>query len=147
MLHIEFPAHSFQIKVIHQQTCIWDLVRKKWVKLTPEEWVRQNFICYLIQIKNIPPSLLAVEKVIVGSKLRHRCDIVVYKNHQPWMIVECKEMQTGLTDEVVYQILRYNMFLPVEYLVITNGTHSLAWQRTENGLTVLTDLPAWNGAK
>ncbi|MGI8950390.1 MAG: type I restriction enzyme HsdR N-terminal domain-containing protein [Chitinophagaceae bacterium] len=143
MLKIEFPSHQFKIKKENGKECIFDELRKKWVRLTPEEWVRQNFLQYIIQTKKYPASLIAIEKEIFLGDIKKRCDIIVYKNNFPWMIVECKELAVIPTDIVFQQILRYNMALPVEYLIITNGNFSLAWQRKNNSLQSLEQLPEW----
>ena len=93
MIKIEYPAYEPKIKKEADKESIFDEVRKQWVVLTPEEWVRQNFLQYLIQVKKYPASLIAVEKEILLGDIKKRFDIVVYdKNHQPLMIIECKEM-------------------------------------------------------
>jgi hypothetical protein len=109
--------------------------------LTPEEWIRQNFLQYLMQVKKYPKSLLSVEKIIMLGELKKRCDIVVYKNNLPWMIVECKEMNIDLRLPVVEQILRYNMALPVKYLVVTNGKKTFAFELLTTGLFEINELP------
>jgi hypothetical protein len=122
MIRIDYPQNNFRFKEEAGKEFIFDEVRKQWIKLTPEEWVRQNFLQYLIQIKKYPASLIAVEKEIALGELRKRCDIIIYKNEKPWMIIECKEMNVELNDKVVDQILNYNQSLNVHYLIITNGT-------------------------
>jgi hypothetical protein len=109
--------------------------------LTPEEWIRQNFLQYLIQVKKYPKSLLSVEKIILLGELKKRCDIIVYKNNLPWMIVECKEMNIGLKLPVLEQILRYNISVPVQYLVLTNGKTTIAFERSVHGIVEIQDLP------
>lgn len=143
MLKIQFPDYSFRIKKEDNKEFIFDEGRKKWVRLTPEEWVRQNFLQYLLQVKKVPLSIIAIEKEIQLAQLRKRCDLVVHKEHKPWMIVECKEMNVPLTEAVLSQIINYNMAIPAEYLVITNGVYSYAWQRLNNDLNEIEDLPAW----
>ncbi|MDB5191168.1 MAG: restriction endonuclease subunit [Segetibacter sp.] len=121
MISIAFPQPSFKIKKEKETELIFDECRKIWVVLTPEEWVRQNFLEYLIKVMKYPAKLLAVEKEITLGDLRKRCDIVVYKESKPWMIVECKEMEVPLNESVIRQILNYNITLQVPYLIITNG--------------------------
>ncbi|HNP23805.1 MAG TPA: type I restriction enzyme HsdR N-terminal domain-containing protein [Panacibacter sp.] len=144
MLSIEYPGFPFKIKEEQGRRIIFDEVRKKWVRFTPEEWVRQNFIQYLLQIKKYPASLIAVEKEIKLGDLKKRCDIVVYKKQLPWMIVECKEQDADLTDAVVQQVLRYNIKLDVSYLVITNGSKSFAVQLLNGEANSLDILPDWH---
>ncbi len=143
MLRIQFPQHNFRIKEEDNREFIFDEGRKKWVRLTPEEWVRQNFLQYLIQVKKIPLSIIAIEKEVQLADVKKRCDVIVYKEHKPWMIVECKEMNVPLSQAVLEQVIRYNMALPVEYLVISNGSFSYAWQRKNNNLIEIEELPMW----
>lgn len=122
---------------------IFDEFRKLWVKLTPEEWVRQNFLQYLVQVKNYPASLIAVETEIKLNDLRKRCDIIVYKESKPWMIVECKEMNEPLNESVLQQVLRYNISIPSVYLVITNGSFTNAWLLNDGKVQQISELPQW----
>jgi len=144
MLRIDYPHHAFKIKQEDNRHLIFDEVRKKWITLTPEEWVRQNFIQYLVQVKKYPSSVIAVEKEIQLGELRKRCDIVVYKSHEPWMIIECKEQAVSLNDAVIHQILRYNISLKVKILVVTNGESTYAVQLSEGRILALKTLPVWN---
>jgi hypothetical protein len=144
MLRIDYPPHPFKIKEENKKHLIFDEVRKLWVILTPEEWVRQNFIQYLVQVKKYPSSVIAIEKEIRLGELKKRCDIVVYKSHQPWMIIECKEQTVSLNDAVIQQVLRYNISLKVKILVVTNGENTYATQLNNNGLIPLDTLPDWN---
>ena len=142
MIKIDYPPYQPKIKTQGGQEFIFDSFRKKWVVLTPEEWVRQNFLQYLITVKKYPASLIAIEKEIKLGELKKRFDIVVYdKNSQPWMIVECKEMNVELNQQVLDQVLRYNITMQVPYLVITNGSYCMAFQCDNNQLLVLTNLP------
>lgn len=100
---------------------IYDIIRKKDVVLTPEEWVRQQIIHYLIDKKNYPPSLFSVEKQLKIGTLKKRYDLVIYKKESPWLIVECKAESEKLTTDVIQQILAYNSQLKASFLVLTNG--------------------------
>ncbi len=141
MLQINYPVYNFRIKKEKNKELIFDEVRLQWITLTPEEWIRQNFLQYLIQVKNYPKSLLSIEKILQLGELRKRCDIIVYKNNFPWMIVECKEMNVDLKVPVLEQILRYNIAVPVKYLVLTNGRKTIAFERSSNGITEINELP------
>lgn len=120
---------------------IWDKIRKKFVTLSLEEWVRQNFIAYLTKTKSYPAPLMAIEKEIRLGELKKRCDIVVYKDSRPWMIIECKEPQVRLDEKVLRQILGYNMSLQVPYLVLTNGETTHGLRRTGGAPEFLTQIP------
>lgn len=101
---------------------IFDRIRRKFVRLTPEEWVRQNFIQYLIHEGKYPPGLLGVEVMFRQNKLNKRVDILVHdRTGKPVMIVECKEPDIPLNDKVFDQIVTYNMELKVQYIIVTNG--------------------------
>jgi len=142
MVLINYPEPTFKIRQEGGKEFIFDSQRKKWVVLTPEEWVRQNFVQYLIQVKNFPPSLIAVEKELQLGELRKRFDILVYdRDHRPWMMIECKGMDVLLNESVLYQVLRYNIAIPVPYLVITNGSYCFAGLRKEGSLQTLEDIP------
>lgn len=97
MIKIEYPPYQPKIKTENGKEFIFDEFRKRWILLTPEEWVRQNFLQYLTQTKKYPASLIAIEKEIKLGELKKRFDLVVYdRNSKPWMIVECKEMNVAL---------------------------------------------------
>ncbi|MBK8610569.1 MAG: type I restriction enzyme HsdR N-terminal domain-containing protein [Chitinophagaceae bacterium] len=142
MIKIEFPPYQPKIKTEAGREFIFDEFRKRWILLTPEEWVRQNFLQYLVQIKKYPVSLIAVEKEIKLGDLKKRFDIMVYDaNTKPWMIVECKEMNVSLNKAVLDQVLRYNISLNVPYLVITNGSYCMAVCLTGGTMIEIDSLP------
>ena len=103
---------------------ILDPVRRKYVKLTPEEWVRQNFIQYLITEGKYPAGLLGIEILFRLNKLKRRVDILVHtRTGEPVLIVECKSPDVRIDEKVFEQIATYNMKYKVPYLVVTNGLH------------------------
>jgi hypothetical protein len=142
MVIVQFPEPQFNIKMEGEKRFIFDTMRKTWLILTEEEWVRQNFIAYLVREKLYPPTLIALEKEIVLNDLKKRFDILVYDTvHQPWMLVECKAPDVKLTEEVLQQVLRYNITIPVAYIVITNGTSTIAWEKAGRALKLIHQLP------
>ncbi|MCW3081468.1 type I restriction enzyme HsdR N-terminal domain-containing protein [Segetibacter sp.] len=141
MITINYPTPTFKIKDEQGKEAIFDECRKLWVLLTPEEWVRQNFLQYLMQVKKYPCSLIAVEREITLGDTKKRFDIVVFKNAAPWMIVECKEMNVELSEAVIKQILNYNIALQVEYLVITNGKSTFGLYIQQGKFEWLDELP------
>lgn len=144
MVNVNFPEPDFRIKNENGKEFIFDPLRKKWLVLTPEEWVRQNFIQYLIKIKKYPATLIAIEKEILLGELKKRFDILVYDNsHQPWMMIECKAADVKLNEDTLQQVLRYNMSIPVQFIVITNGNTNFAWQKINNGLEPILEIPIW----
>jgi hypothetical protein len=142
MIIISYPEPAFRIKKENGKDFIFDALRKKWILLTPEEWVRQNFVQYLLLEKKYPSSLIAIEKEIRLGELKKRFDILVYDiKHQPWMMIECKSMEVPISESVLHQLLRYNISVPVNYLVLTNGVHCFAGSRKEGTLQELTEIP------
>lgn len=145
MIKVDFPAPSFRIKEENGKEVIFDDLRKQWVRLTPEEWVRQNLIQYMLQVKQYPAAFIGIEKEIALGELKKRFDLLVFdRHHQPWMMIECKAMDVELTDKVLEQIIRYNMSVPVSYLVISNGTYTYAWVKEKNRLISITELPVFD---
>jgi type I site-specific restriction endonuclease len=142
VIKIDYPPYQPKIKSTGGKETIFDELRKKWITLTPEEWVRQNFLQYLIQIKKYPATLIAIEKEIQLNDIKKRFDILVYdKNHQPFMIIECKEMNVPLTEATLQQAMRYNIAINVPYLTVTNGRYCLAWKKINNQLQLIEQLP------
>lgn len=142
MIKIEYPDHDFKMKKEQDAEFIFDEIRKTWLRLTPEEWVRQNFVRYLISIKEYPSALVALEKRIMVGELHKRFDILIYNSdHRPWMMVECKAMGIPLSEEVLNQVLRYNIAVPVQHVVITNGTSCMAFTKQNKQLVPLEEFP------
>ena len=126
---LNFPLYEFRFKNSENKLYIFDIVRKKFVSLTPEEWVRQHTIQFLLKEKKYPQSLMNVEKQIQVNQLTNRYDIVVYRSDGSiFLAVECKAPQVKITQQIFDQIARYNMTLKAENLMITNGLHHIFYQ-------------------
>jgi len=124
---LNLPEYSFKIRGKEGEEMILDLLRRRFVKLTPEEWVRQNFIQYLINVGKYPLGLMGIEMQFGHNRLKKRTDILVHnRSGQPVMIVECKAPEVDLNDDAFEQIVTYNMKFSVPYLVVTNGIHHWA---------------------
>jgi hypothetical protein len=144
MINIHYPPTSFRYKASGAKQSIFDEIRKQFVMLTPEEWVRQNFVQYLLQVKKYPAALINVEKEILLGELKKRCDIIIYNQHlQPWMIVECKAPEIPINEKVLEQLLRYNIALPAAYLILTNGNITEGYHRNNSDAKLITNLPDW----
>jgi hypothetical protein len=143
MIAVQYPEPQFRMKKENGKQYIFDAIRKTWLLLTEEEWVRQNFVNYLVAELHYPTAVIALEKEISLNDLKKRFDILVYdKEHKPWMLIECKEPNVSLSEEVLQQVLRYNISVPVEYIVITNGSTTIGWKK-ETDLRLLESLPVW----
>lgn len=119
---LAFPQYSFRFKSSENKPYIFDAIRKKFVRLQPEEWVRQHVICYLKETHKYPVSLINVEKQIKVKKTSKRYDIVVFKpDGSIFLIVECKAHTIPITQQTFDQIARYNLELQAQYLMVTNG--------------------------
>jgi len=146
MIKIYYPTHSFKIREPERgKEEIWDELRRSWVRLNPEEWVRQNFIQYLLQVKSYPASYIAAERNIKLGELNKRFDLMVFdRSARPWMLVECKAMDEKLNSRVMWQVLRYNMAIPVKYIVITNGEECHAFIRGQADFEEIAALPGYD---
>ena len=121
-MQIEFSKYDLRIRSENNIQYIFDIIRKKHVVLTPEEWVRQHIIHYLLYDHQFPKSLISVEKKLTLNELTKRTDIVLYnKKAEPVLIVECKAESVPLSQKTFEQIARYNLTLNVPFLWVTNG--------------------------
>jgi hypothetical protein len=143
MIVLQYPSYPFKIKALNGKDQIFDPFRKTWVLLTPEEWVRQNLLQYLVQNLDYPSSLIAVEKEIKLGELSKRFDIVVYKNEMPWMIIECKEAKVRLKEKTMEQILQYQQVLTAQYLFISNGHETMGAKIESGKLQALQNFPEY----
>jgi hypothetical protein len=122
MVELVFPEPDFKIREQNGRPELFDVIRSKWVALGPEEWVRQNFIQWMVKTHQFPLAAIAVEKKLTLGEESRRFDVLVYNNKtEPWMMVECKSMDVKLDESVLMQLLSYHLAIPVAYLVITNG--------------------------
>lgn len=144
---LNLPTFQFRVKKQDHRMLIFDEVRRKFVTLTPEEWVRQNFIKYLCEHLGYPQQLMAIEKMVIVNGLQQRADIVIYnRKGLPVMIVECKASHIPITNEVFAQAARYNMKLKVDFLILTNGIKHFGAKLdyTNETFQLLSELPTFN---
>ena len=122
MLQLNLPEYNFRIKKQDDKFLIFDSQRKRYVSLTPEEWVRQHFVRFLIEVKGYPAALLAVEKQLTLNGLKKRCDAILFdKEGQPFMIIEFKAPNVAVTQATFDQVAVYNAKLKVSFFIISNG--------------------------
>jgi len=140
------PNVALKTKSVEGTIQVFDVIRKKYFVLTPEEWVRQHFIHYLNNEKNYPMGLMGVEKMIKYNALKTRADIVLYtREGKAKMIVECKAPNIKITQDTFNQIAKYNFKLKVEYLVVTNGIQHFCCRMDyeNNKITFLKEVPIY----
>jgi len=141
---LNLPQYSFRIQEKAGKKLIFDGFRRRWVALTPEEWVRQNFARYLTEEKHYPASLVAIERSLRMNQRDFRTDIVLFsKSGNPLIVVECKAPEIKISQQVFDQIARYNLDLRVSYLIVTNGlTHYCCrFDQSELSYTFLPEIP------
>ena len=144
MLKLSFPNYEFRLKKIDEKRFIFDEIRKKYIELTSEEWVRQNCIKFLINEKKYKSQLIAVEKKISLNNLTKRFDIIAYDNNgDPNLLVECKAPNIAIRQETFDQILSYNRVINSKYLMITNGIihYYCKIDNIDNKINFLKDIP------
>ena len=139
----EFPAKLKQAD--GGKVLIFDIIRKKYVQLTPEEWVRQNFIYYLVNFLDYPKSLIKVESGLRYNRLLKRSDILVFnRDVVPLLLVECKSSELKITQDVLDQAAVYNRSLNARYLLVTNGIQHLCWKISDDGNQLLEEIPRYD---
>lgn len=143
---LNFPAYEFRIREENGALKIFDPVRKKYVALTPEEWVRQHLIHYLNKDKNYPLGLMKVEKEFKYNKLSKRADIVVCeRNGAPLLMAECKSPDVEITQAVFDQAMRYNLTMDVKVVLLSNGINHFCFRLDKEKQTyvALKEIPGW----
>jgi len=146
MQELNLPFYNITLKEENGKRLIYDDIRKKYLSLTPEEWVRQNFIKYLISEKNVPASLIVIEKGLKLNELSKRTDVLIYKDASPVLLVECKAPKVKITQDTFDQISRYNLIFKVSYLIVTNGMSHYCCKVDfdKNSYTFLEEIPDFN---
>ena len=143
-MDLNLPQYSFRIRENLGRKLIFDGFRRKWVALTPEEWVRQNFVRYLIEEKHFPASLIAIERTLRMNQRDFRTDILLFsKLGSPLIVVECKAPGIKISQQAFDQIARYNLDLRVSYLIVTNGMahYCCRFDQSQLSYTFLPEIP------
>ena len=146
MLSLNLPPYATKIAVRDGKNTIWDIIRRKYVALTPEEWVRQHFVHFLVEHKGYPASLLANEVALTLNGTSRRCDTVLYdRTLSPRMIIEYKAPHIPITQKVFDQICRYNLVFRVDYLIVSNGLshYCCRMDYARQSYQFLTDVPEY----
>ncbi len=141
--YLNLPAFSHKIKESDGKKYIFDPVRKKYVFLSPEEWVRQHLMHYLMMHIQIPKSLIRVENALTFNKLQKRSDLQVYNREgKIFILAECKSPDIALNDKTVKQICTYNETIKAPYLLITNGIDLFCWSAQKDKIEFLDKVPS-----
>lgn len=146
MERLNLPTYSFSIKEVDQKKYIFDKLRKKYVLITPEEWVRQHFINYLVEDKYYPVGLISVERGFDLYKTKKRSDILIFNSlGKPWVLVECKAPSIKVNDLWFDQAFAYNLSIKATYIMLTNGFNHFCMMVNPEGTGVkfLKEIPAF----
>lgn len=141
---LNFPEFEPKLKNENNQTFVLDHIRKKWLLLTPEEWVRQHLVNYLITIKNYPASLISLEAGLKYNSLQKRSDILVYsKSRKPFLLVECKSTDVIINQKVIDQVSVYNKSINATFLCVSNGLKHYCWtfNKMNSEFEILNQIP------
>ncbi len=146
LVNLNLPKYDFKLKQIEGSEYIFDEVRKKYIRLTPEEWVRQHLVHYLNIYKKYPISLMSIEHALVYNGMKKRADIVCFDTTgKPIVLVECKAPNVKVSQKVFEQIARYNFDLRVPYLMVSNGLEHFCCQMNYEKISYnfLKDIPEY----
>lgn len=142
---LNFPEYTFQFIQDEKGTKIFDSIRKQYVVLTPEEWVRQHLIRYMIQEAQIPKGLIAVEKGLKINGMMQRTDVLVYdRNGTPWMVAECKAPSVKKVSEAAYQASRYCLSLNTPFILVTNGLKHGCYRKQGDSYHPIKEFPSFS---
>ena len=147
MQKLNLPEYKLKLRKENDKPFVFDIFRKKYVSLTPEEWVRQQFAQYLINELNYPPNLIATEYSLKVNLLAKRCDIVAFnRKGEAIVIVECKSTAVDITQDVFDQIATYNMKLNVKLLIVTNGLkhYCCITNKNNSSYTFMKSIPEYD---
>lgn len=144
MFKLNLPEYNPTVRKEEGKVWIFDIIRKKYIVLTPEEWVRQHFIHYLIHHLRYPKSLFRVESSLTYNKLQKRSDIVIHNRlGKPWMLIECKSPSVKLTQKAFNQVAVYNMTIGARYVAVTNGMAQFCFEAIHEPGTSVTFLESF----
>ncbi len=147
MQALNLPTYDLKIKELNNKYLIFDSFRKNWVALTPEEWVRQNFLMWLVNALKYPAGLIAVETSLIYNNMKKRADAVVYDtNGQSLVLIECKASHINITQKTFEQAASYNFRFQTRYLILTNGLEHYCCRidLSQGTLSFLETIPAFN---
>ena len=141
---LNLPDFELRLQQKGEKSLIWDVARKKYVVLTPEEWVRQHFLHFLIDHNHYPVNLISMEKGLQYNRLQKRYDLLVYTpSLKPFLLVECKSYKVNLSENTLSQVSVYNKSLSAAYMIISNGLHHYCFDLTGAKPVPVQNIPAY----
>jgi hypothetical protein len=141
---LNLPVATLKVRQSGDVLQVYDIVRKKYIHLTPEEWVRQHVIHYCIQLK-YPMALMAVESGLKMNRVQNRTDVLIYNREgKPWMLIECKAPEIKINQSTLQQALRYHLKLNIKYLLLTNGLQHFCYEVSSGTLQLQQSMPLFS---
>ncbi len=142
---LNFPPCNLRFKKNDKATIqVFDSIRKKFIDLTPEEWVRQHLIHFLIENLSVPKSKIAIEKQLTLNNTKKRTDVLVYDNGiKPLLLIECKAPEIELNQATINQVFNYNLTLQVPFILVTNGLNHIFIDNSEDKASILKNIPSY----
>lgn len=145
MMALSLPEFDVKLKKSEGKVWIFDGIRKKYVVMTPEEWVRQHLVYYFIHHLHYPKSLIRIEQGLTYNELQKRSDIIVFdRTGNPWMIVECKSPLIELNQDTAQQVTVYNSNVQARYVALSNGLKHICYEVTSTNIVLLKDFPEYS---
>ena len=142
MQKLNLPSFQFRFKKDDKnRVCIFDSIRKKWLVYTPEEWVRQNWISFIVKFLNYPKGIIKIESGIKINQNQRRSDVLIFKDSKAIVLIECKATNINLTENTLIQALNYNKVYNAKYIVISNGLHHRIFNVSNANIEELEELP------
>lgn len=143
--NLNFPSVEFRFRENEKNHLqLFDIIRKKFIDITPEEWVRQHIVHFLIFHKEVPASMISIEKQLILNNTKRRTDIVVYNsNLKPLLVIECKAPQIEINQLTINQALRYNLELQVPYVFLSNGFQHVSLKINSGDTIILKEIPSY----
>ena len=142
MQKLNLPSFQFRFKKDDKnRVCIFDLIRKKWLVFSPEEWVRQNLIRFIIEFLNYPKEIIQIESGLKVNQNQRRSDVIVFKNSKAIVLIECKAPSISITEKTLNQALNYNQVYKAEYIMLSNGLTHKFFHVLDDGIRQLKELP------
>lgn len=143
VIHLQYPEINLKYKIEGNTRYVFDSIRKKYLVLTPEEWVRQHLIAYLLLRLDYPVNLLSIEKQIMVGRKKKRYDLVVYDQHfQPCLLAECKQPDIPITEQTLFQLLQYHSTVAARFWLLTNGHDTYCAGVEQGKITWMDRLPS-----